>query len=594
MPPVFGEFLVQARAHVTAAVSAQDELPDTAKIGAIRELDRLVTTLARYLGDLPLPGEFQPGSPEGSRSGGTRATLDARIALRRSAQVLRSAVAPGTEIRGDASHPTPWHLARAADQLAAGRDLLNTHFSGAASAGARRPCSSWARVIGSRPVADALLGEIGGLAAQVAPWMMRLSLESPQDFAMPATAGFTLHDSSRWLWTAGLKLESRCRQHPPSEDMQLVLAAIPANLPPAHRPVAGADTVPELSAGTVTTAARLQHVAAAFARTARWSAQASSLSWNRDALACAIIADSSNVITHTLTRRAASLGLEPVIQAHLDNTARHLKLACTSWRAVTDEWGLLSTGTTRGAGVSPVAAEIGDLVLRVGRLAYANPGWTPGCGHHSLPRDPAGLAPGTDGLRTVLTAVHHATDTLTHIALADARCVRRAATDHRLYIATRLLPEDYDIPYPYGPAPPSRVTALLDSYRLAVKTCADATAALDALALTARAPSHVLAAAHTAPAASPSSHAAPSAQPDREKEKRTQEHLPLIPRGKSGRVEEAVRDLQLTDPALLVRAAVIDEAARDLLAEATAKARHQTTSHVPNRPAPPRPSRRRA
>jgi hypothetical protein len=56
MPPVFGDFLAQARAHVTAAVSAQDEMPDTAKIGAIRELDRLVTTLARYLGDLPLPG----------------------------------------------------------------------------------------------------------------------------------------------------------------------------------------------------------------------------------------------------------------------------------------------------------------------------------------------------------------------------------------------------------------------------------------------------------------------------------------------------------------------------------------------------------
>ena len=147
--------------------------------------------------------------------------------------------------------------------------------------------------------------------------------------------------------------------------------------------------MPELSAGTVTTAARLQHAAAAFARTARWSAQAISLSCNRDALACAIIADSSDVIIRSLTQRAASLGLEPMIQAHLDNSAQHLKLACTTWRAVTDEWGLLSTGTTRGAGVSPVAAEIGDLVLRVGRLAYANPGWTPGCGHHSLARDPA-------------------------------------------------------------------------------------------------------------------------------------------------------------------------------------------------------------
>ena len=229
MPPAFGEFLVQARAHVTSAVSAQDKLPDTAKIGVIRELDRLVTTLARYLGDLPLPGKFQPGPPEDSPTGGTRAALDARIALRRSAQVLHSAAAPVGEIRGDVSHPAPWRLARAADQLAAGRDLLNTHFFGAASAGVRRPCSSWRKSSAPGPPPTPCSVKSAGFAAQVAPWMMRLSLELPQDSAMPATAGFALHDSSRWLWTAGLKLESRCRQHPPSEEGQLALAAIPAN-----------------------------------------------------------------------------------------------------------------------------------------------------------------------------------------------------------------------------------------------------------------------------------------------------------------------------------------------------------------------------
>ena len=100
----------------------------------------------------------------------------------------------------------------------------------------------------------------------------------------------------------------------------------------------------------------------------------------------------------------------------------------------------------------------------------------------------------------MLTAVHHATDTLTHIAVTDQRASARAAADHRLYIPTRLLPDDYDIPHSYSPAPRSRVTALLDGYRLAVKTCTAATTALDDLALAAGAPSRVLAAAHTAPA----------------------------------------------------------------------------------------------
>ena len=99
-----------------------------------------------------------------------------------------------------------------------------------------------------------------------------------------------------------------------------------------------------------------------------------------------------------------------------------------------------------------------DLVLRIGRLAYRNPGWTPACGDASLARQPADLAPDADAISTVLAAVHHAADTLTHIAVTDRRCVRQAAADHRLYIPTRLLPEDCDIPYPYAPAPRSRVT----------------------------------------------------------------------------------------------------------------------------------------
>ena len=146
-----------------------------------------------------------------------------------------------------------------------------------------------------------------------------------------------------------------------------------------------------------------------------------------------------------------------------------------------------------------------DLVLRIGRLAYRNPGWTPACGDASLARQPADLAPSAGGISTVLAAVHHATDTLTHIAVTDQRCVRQAAADHRLYIPTRLLPEDYDIPRPYSPAPRSRVTALLDGYRLAVKTCTAATAALDDLALAAGVPSRVLTAPPTPCLRSPDS-----------------------------------------------------------------------------------------
>jgi hypothetical protein len=452
MPPVFGDFLAQASGHVSAAVSVGGELPDTAKTAAICELGRLVTTLARYLADLPLPGEYPPIPPADSTGNGTRAALDARIALRRSAQVLRSAAAPLNDIPGDGAYPAVRHLASAATALAAGRDLLHTHAgTGPTTAPARG--SSWASVLHSPRVTGALLGEIATLAGTLAPWMMRLSLQSPPGSAMPAAAGLTLHEASRWLWTAGLKLETRTRQHPPGEDARLVLNAIPANLPPARPPVTADESLPSRCRGILTTAARMEYAAAAFTRTARWSAQATSISWQRDALAAAIIADSSVIILRALAHRASSLGLDPGIQAHLGHSAQALQLACTTWRAVTGEWGQLSTGTTPRAGTSTVAAEMSDLVLQIGRIVYANPGWALARGSASHPRDPADLAPAARDLRTVLTAIHHTAGTLARLAAADRRCVRRAAAEHRLYIATRLLPAGHDVPYPYSPAP---------------------------------------------------------------------------------------------------------------------------------------------
>ena len=307
MAPVFGDFLAQAQGHVTAAVSIQEELPDDARSGVIRELDRLVTILARYLGDIPLAGEFTQGSPGEGPAGGTRPALDARIALRRSAQVLHGATGSMSDREAGDAHPAAWHLARAASQLAAGRDLLHTHFFNDPSTGARTRTSTWAKVIHSPPVTDALLSEIGGLAAKLAPWMVRLSLESPPDSAMPAAAGLTFHDSGRWLWAAALRLETRSHPEPSAGEGRLVLAAIPANLPPAYRPLTADGTVQDLCEGVISTAARLQYGAAAFTRTARWSAQATSNSWRHDALAAAITADSSDVIIRGLARRAASL-----------------------------------------------------------------------------------------------------------------------------------------------------------------------------------------------------------------------------------------------------------------------------------------------
>lgn len=404
---------------------------------------------------------------------------------------------------------------------------------------------------------------------------MRSELPCPRT----AATGLSLHESSRWLWIAGLRLETHVRQRAPSEATRLALGAIPPSLPPAYQPVAATETVPELSHGLVTTSARLQHAALAFARVARWSPQATSASWYRDALAAAITAHSGEVIVGNLAQRATDLGLDPLIQARLDSSARALGPVCAAWRALSDEWVVLSTGANHGRGVSRIANEIGDMVLRVGRLAYSNPGWTPASSPVHA-REPGDLAPTLDDVRLALAAIHHVVDTLTYIAATDHRCVSEAAADGRVYIPTRLLPANNDIPHPYVSAPRSRITALLDKYHLAVRSSAAATVTFDSLSLAVQTPSQVLAVTRSAiRGGTPNRHQSeplespgPIGQP--ELYGLVEEPVPV------GHLEDVVRSLHLTEPSILLRAAAVDSAARDLLAEAIRKAQHQATASV--------------
>lgn len=253
--------------------------------------------------------------------------------------------------------------------------------------------------------------------------------------------------------------------------------------------------------------------------------------------------------------------------------------AWTSWRAVADQWDIVTTGTNRGAGLTPVATEISDLVLRTGRLAYRNPHWTPGYGDASLLRDPTELASAPGDIVTVLATVHQSADAISRIAAADHQAVLDAAASNRLYVPTRVLPENYDIPHPYAPAPGSHSGALLAAYNTAIDATTSSSEALDDLAAGVNAPSSLLAAARHASAATrqepPRRHGQqPAAQPP---------VVTPVP----GRTEQALRKLRIRDPALLLRAAVIDQAASDLVTEAAVKARSRNSITGPASRLPP-------
>ncbi len=196
MTLVFGEFLGPAGEHIAAAVAFRGELPYSAQCQAVRQLDRLVATLARYLGDLPLPDPLDPAR-DPQPGAGSRAA-PARLALDRAVRTLRPAAAGVADTDAGDAHPVAAHLSAAAAYLAAGRDLLHTHFADG-PAGPQAPASWWAQAITSGPVTAALLGELAGYTHDLASWIAKLMVRRSASPGAPTSALLALRSAEPWL-----------------------------------------------------------------------------------------------------------------------------------------------------------------------------------------------------------------------------------------------------------------------------------------------------------------------------------------------------------------------------------------------------------
>ncbi len=195
-------------------------------------------------------------------------------------------------------------------------------------------------------------------------------------------------------------------------------------------------------------------------------------------------------------------------------------------------------------------------------------------GAPAVPR--SGTAPSPDDIGSVLSAAHHAVDAVARIAIEG----REAAADHRLYVPTRLAPEEWDIPYPYSPAPDSLADELLITYDTAIEAGKHAVAVLDDLAAAMGTPSHILGTAREASAGQLSPPSPASGNPA-EQGGDIQQPDTLPQPGPLGRV---LHDLQISEPRTLLRAAAIDQAAHELTAEAKAQAQRRAAARdVPGR-----------
>jgi hypothetical protein len=348
------------------------------------------------------------------------------------------------------------------------------------------------------------------------------------------------------------------------------------------------------------------------------------------------VSDAAALVLRTLSTRAGQLRTDPPAAAQLLEASAAFSSACSTWRRANSMWQVIATDTLEA--VSPIAEEMHDLVLRMGRLAFADAAWTPAKSPHARPRDPAGLATTKAAIPAVLDAVHQAADALTHLASAHLAAITTLADAGRLYLPNRIACDETAARGSWAKMPPDRAGTLLDMYLVITTACHQTAADLDRFAAREAMPDSALAtirpavpdgnltlgaidpqlrmfgqrrpirvaaadidaralvrafqngvslsdcarlfncsrknvtailtehgvsirtrAPHTPDTIQPARPAAIPVQPD-----------PAEPtaRAEPGPVEATIRKLGITDPSLLVQAAVIDRAASGLVSEA--------------------------
>ena len=578
----FGDVLHRARGHLDAAAELTASATSRESITAAATMTgRLAMTLSRYLADIA-PYDMAEAITSNELDPQIRAAVQAREALQLAADALRTcshdSSAPGREPADSLTA----RLAATAAALAAGRDLLRTHTT-VCPDGQWAPRSPWAAVIGSGPVARALAAEVARWSQDLALITARLSVAAQLDAAIPAPVSQRLAAACPLMLTASTTITAAQRQHPATTPDAELLHAVPVNRIPQPQPPSDSETAADLAAGIAISADRLHAAAPAAAEQAAWAPEMTAESWRWTATGAAIICDLSQLMLTSLAERAALFTGTPVT-ARLHGAADSAASACARWREVRAAWQDITT-ETRGL-TAPTIPDTRDLIVRLGRLAFTEPRWTPIRARRAPLRDPADLAPDTAQAAVITGAIHHAAGTLAFIASTDLRAVQAAHRAGRLYMPTRKLPDYYDVPHRHWQAAPSKIAALLDAYQAASAASSHAATELDSLAVAMNAPSRILATARaaisTAKAGPPDTALRRPSEPASERVSGPDPAGPAPP----GPVEQAIRELGTADFIVLLRAQAIDKAARRLLAEAKDSTTEPGTARSISQPVP--------
>ncbi len=230
-----------------------------------------------------------------------------------------------------------------------------------------------------------------------------------------------------------------------------LLHAIPINLPPPRHPPRGGLLVPELCAGTVVTAERLRHLAHLTAIRGHHPKAALAASWHRTAQAAAITGHCSELILRQLANPAPTR--QPHGRARRSNRQR---------MRPADHGGPGAPSPTTGTPSPPTAAQPSPPSPPKSATWCSGPAarlHRPGLDSSPQPRQPPAPAPTSPAAapRSPPSSRPFTTPAMPSPASppTTARTSARPPQRDQIYIPTRLLPEEDDVPYRYTPAPPA-------------------------------------------------------------------------------------------------------------------------------------------
>jgi hypothetical protein len=565
----FGDFLHLAHQHLGAGGPNRDGRRENLE-EVVAALSRLVAVMSGHAHDLTVTFPTESPRAQPVLSPPARAFLEVREALANAAGFLAARDRPHWRAPAMTS-PLAHRLDAAATALRMGRDLLQTHFAPGASGG-RRQRSEWAAVIESDAVSQALLADIAALAHKAACQCADLTAQQPGRQVGEWQMRRRLIAACQWLWVPATAVHAAGHGQA-DRGGALLLAAVPVNALPARHAIQGGKPIGALCDGAVSSAERVRYLAWRAAAGVPVQRDVTTASLRRVAETSTVTSHNCAGLLHTLATHMAKAGFGRVSD-RLAAAAQAAGQARDTWLSAAREAARLRTVTP--GGLSPAAAEAGELAVWTGRLAYADSQWTPADGPDRALRPPETLA-GTD-VPLVVAVAHQASETLASLARADHEQIRAAARQGCLLVPTRSLPEDYDIPYPFAHVPQARVTSLLGRYADAARASRHTADAIGEAAEMVRAPSRTLALARAAVA----NHAGhvPEPVPGQRGGADAEAEADAEAREVPGPVERILRDLGVTDETALIRSAGLDRDAERLIVYAA------TSTQTRRRPSP--------